>query len=146
MAAKRSRSKKRSATSSPPEFHLFLDRALDFDRLYNALATAGEAVHRHRDHFAPDAKDYEWLPLVGHQGWVVLTKDKGMQHSEIEKTAIANANVRVFILIGGNLTGQEMAAIFVKALPTMKRIVLKYAPPFIAKIYRDSSVLKTDLV
>lgn len=146
MAAKRSRLKRRSGTSAQPELPFFLDRAIDSDRIYEALIGVGVAVFRHREYFADNARDPEWLPIVGQRGWVVLTKDEGMQHSEIEKTAIRNANVRVFILVRGDLSGQEMASIFVKALPAMARIIRKYQRPFIAKVYRDASVFKTDLV
>jgi hypothetical protein len=146
MAAKRSRSKKRSGTSEQPDVTLFLDRALDFDTLYNALVQAGVPVVRHRDAFADDALDRDWLPVVGERGWVVLTKDKAMQHSEIERAAIQNARVPVFILVRSDLSGAEMASIFVKALPAILRILRTHTPPFIAKIYRDGSVLKTDVV
>ncbi len=145
MAAKRSRSKRRSGTSEPPDIPLFLDRALDFDTLYNALVKAGASVIRHRDHFEDDALDPEWLPVVGHQGWAVLTKDKAMQRSEIEKAAIRNARVCVFILVRSDLSGDEICAIFVKALPSIAKILLHHDPPFIAKIYRDGSVVRTDV-
>jgi hypothetical protein len=48
--------------------------------------------------------------------------------------------VRAFILVSGNLSGQEMAQIFVKALPRMTRFASRNSPPFIAKIFRDGSV------
>ncbi|MDQ3806148.1 MAG: hypothetical protein M3416_20245 [Acidobacteriota bacterium] len=127
MAAKRSRSKRRSGTSELPDVPLFLDRALDFDSLYDALTQAGAVVFRHRDHFEDDAPDFKWLPVVGHQGWVVLTKDKAMQHSEIEKAAIMNARVSVFILVRSDLSGQEMSSIFVRALPTVFKLARKHA-------------------
>lgn len=146
MAAKRSRSKKRSGTSEQPSVTLFLDRALDFDTLYNALVAAGVSVIRHRDQFADDAPDPEWLPVVGHRGWIVLTKDKAMQRSEIEKAAIKNARVGVFILVRSDLSGYEIATIFVKALPAIMRILSQHAPPFIAKVFRDGTVAKTDVV
>jgi predicted nuclease of predicted toxin-antitoxin system len=146
MVAKRLKSKKRSATSRLPNLPLFLDEALDFNTLYEALTEVGATIFRHRDHFAPGEKDYIWLPVVGNNDWIILTKDEAMQHGEVEKTAIRNANARVFILVRGDLSGQEMADIFVTALSAIERVVRKYSPPFIAKIYRDASVLKTDLI
>jgi predicted nuclease of predicted toxin-antitoxin system len=146
MDANRSRSKRRSDTSALPNVPLFLDRALDFDSLYDALTKAGATVLRHRDYFKDDAPDPEWLPVVGHQGWIVLTKDKAIQHSEIEKAAIRNARVSVFILVRSDLSGQEMSSIFVKALPAISNVVRRHRPPFIAKVYRDASVLKTNIV
>jgi predicted nuclease of predicted toxin-antitoxin system len=146
MAAKRSRSKRRSGTSELPDVPLFLDRALDFDSLYNALTQAGATVFRHRDHFEDDAPDPVWLPAVGHQGWIVLTKDKAMQHSEIEKAAIRNARVKVFILVRSDLSGPKISSIFVRALPAIAKLARRYSPPYIAKVYRDASVTKTDII
>lgn len=90
--------------------------------------------------------DPDWLPIVGHNGWVVMTKDEAMQHNEIEKLAIKNARVRVFILVRGNLSGPEMASILVKALPSMTRVIRAHEPPFIARIYRDGSTTKTEII
>lgn len=146
MAAKRSRSKRRSGTSALPDVPLFLDRAIDSDHIYQALTTSGVTVLRHRDHFDDDATDPEWLPVVGHRGWIVLTKDEAMQYNELEKIAIKNSGVRIFILVRGNLSGQEMAAIFVRALPAIARISRNHPAPFIAKVYRNGSVLKTKFV
>jgi 5S rRNA maturation endonuclease (ribonuclease M5) len=69
-----------------------------------------------------------------------------MQRSEIEKAAIRNARVRVFILVRSDLSGDEIASIFVKALPAIVKTIRSHVAPFIAKIYRDSSVVKTDVV
>lgn len=110
MAAKRLKSKRRSGTSKLPDIPLFLDRALDFDNLYHTLTQAGATVFRHRDYFDDDALDPDWLPVVGNKGWIVLTKDKAMQHSEIEKAAIRNARVRVFILVRSDLSGIEISS------------------------------------
>jgi predicted nuclease of predicted toxin-antitoxin system len=106
----------------------------------------GATVYRHREYFARGAKDYEWLPLVGRNGWIILTKDEAMQHGEIERVVIKNSNARVFILVRGDLTGQEMAEIFVTSLSSILRIVKRHPAPFIAKIYRNGSVVKTDYV
>ncbi len=146
MAAKRLKSKRPSDTSLRPELPLFLDEALDFNSLYEALTSAGAVVFRHRDYFAKGEKDYVWLPFVGANRWIVITKDEAMQHGEVERAAIKSANARVFILVRGDLSGQEMASIFVKALSAMARVVHKHPPPFIAKVYRDASVLKTDII
>ena len=43
-------------------------------------------------------------------------------------------------MTSGDLQGEEMAQIFVKALPRIKRFLQKHAKPFIAKIAKDGSV------
>jgi hypothetical protein len=51
-----------------------------------------------------------------------------------------NAGVAAFILTAGDLQGEEMARIFVKALPAIGRFLPKHRKPFIAKIARNGSV------
>jgi hypothetical protein len=146
MAAKLLKSKKRSATSLLPNLPLYLDEDIDSASIYEALIGAGVSVFRHRDYFSHGEKDHVWLPTVALSDWVVLTKDEAMQRGEIEKIAIRNSKARVFILVRGDLSAKEMADIFVKALSPMARVIRKHPPPFIAKVYRNGSVLKTDLV
>jgi len=89
----------------------------------NALRATGADVRVHSDHFAQDARDEEWLAQVGQQGWIILTKDTRSRYRTIERNALMNARVRAFVLVSGNLSGQEMAKIFVKALPAIRKFV-----------------------
>lgn len=94
----------------------------------------------HDDHFRQDATDVEWLREVGQRGWIVLTKDEKIRRRTYERTALMQAGVRAFVLVAGNLSGQEMAAVFVKALPTIRRFVTNCQPPFIARVTRSGAV------
>jgi len=105
-----------------------------------ALRQAGVEVQVHDDHFAPDERDEDWLRKVGQRGWIVLTKDHRIRYRELEVAAILKARVCAFVLTGGNLQGKEMGHIFVKALPAIKRFILRHAPPFVAKVTRAGSV------
>jgi hypothetical protein len=91
----------------------------------------------HRDHFKEDADDVDWLPVIARREWVVLSKD---QYNWLERRAIRNARGRAFLLVRGELLGQEQASIICKALPKMLRILDLTPKPLIAKIYRDGSV------
>ncbi len=146
MGANPLKSKKRSATSLLPSLPLYLDEDLDSKSIYEALTAAGATVFRHRDYFDQGEKDYVWLLEVSAKGWIVITKDEAMQRGELEKIAIRNAKARVFILVRGDLSAQEMAEIFVTALSPIARVVQRYRAPFIAKVYRDGSVRKTDIL
>ena len=139
MAGKRKKSTKLSATNSESlSFYTFyLDRALESDLVRQALVEMGARVQCHRDHFADDARDVDWLPVIGRRGWVILSKD---QFNWLERMAIINAKARAFLLSRGELRGAEMAEILVKALPEVLRTLDLTTPPFIAKIYRDGSV------
>jgi hypothetical protein len=144
MAARATRSKRPSAASSgskPPEpLVFFIDRSLGRRIVAQALREAGETVEIHEDHFAPDARDEVWLNEVGSRGWIVLTKDDRIRYRVTERTALASARVRAFVLTSSQLLGTEMAAAFVKALPRMKRLIANHTPPFIGRVSRNGKV------
>jgi predicted nuclease of predicted toxin-antitoxin system len=127
-----------SKQPEPPIF--FLDRSLGKKRVASALREAGATLHIHDDHFPPDAKDEDWLAEAGQRGWIVLTKDHRIRYRHVERLALMKAGVAAFILTSGDLQGEEMAQIFVRALPKVKRFLQKHAKPFIAKIAKDGSV------
>jgi hypothetical protein len=110
-----------------------------------ALRNAGAIIHVHSDHFAPDAPDEEWLIRVGQLGWVVLTKDKMIQKRALERNALITARVAAFVLVSGNMSGPEMAEVFVRALGSITRFVAKHRPPYIVKVYRNGKLEPLDL-
>ncbi len=125
----------------PPEsIVFFLDRSLGKNKVANALRAAGARVEIHDSHFSADAEDSEWLEEVGRRGWVVIHKDKHIRHRATELAALRNARVPAFVLTSGNLTGDEMAAAFIRALKRMTRIAVQQARPFIATVTRDGKV------
>jgi len=91
----------------------------------------------HRDYFADNADDVDWLPEVARKGWVILTKD---QFNWLERQAIINAGGRAFLLIPGRLPGAEQVAIICGALRRMLRLLKATPAPFVAKIYRSGEV------
>jgi len=62
----------------------------------------------------------------------------------LEKTALMNAGVAAFILTSADLKGNEMAEIFVNALPAISKTLKQYQRPFIAKITRNGKVTVLD--
>jgi hypothetical protein len=46
----------------------------------------------------------------------------------------------MFVLVSQNLSGADMANIFLKAIPEMEKFILKNVAPLIAKVDRDSKV------
>jgi predicted nuclease of predicted toxin-antitoxin system len=119
-----------SSRSKPPEpLVFFIERSLGKRKVAEALRQAGATVEVHEDHFPADAKDPDWLGSVGRRRWIVLTKDQRIRYRKSESDALLNAGVAAFVLTGGNLTGDEMAAVFVKALPKIRK--------FMPAIYRN---------
>ena len=137
MAARGKRSKKRSAASSGPRpdpITVFVDECLARYAVPEALKTAGATVVVHHELFQPGTEDSVWLAaLAEHPDWLVLTKDRQIQRRPLEQQAYLNARLRVFALTSANLTGEEQAAAFVRALPKIRRLAQRRGP-FIAKV------------
>lgn len=127
-----------SERPSPVVF--FVDRSLGKKTVASGLRKAGGRVEIHDAHFRQDAKDEDWLPVVGRKKWVVLTKDKRIRRRPNERAALIKAGVRAFVLTARDLRGEEMAHAFVKALPKMERLAAKHDHPLIATVGRTGLV------
>jgi predicted nuclease of predicted toxin-antitoxin system len=138
--------KKRSVANStspkpPDEPTFFLDRQLGRYKMAGALRNAGLNIEIHDDHFPQNAQDPEWLTAAGKNNWIVVTRDERIRYRVAEKQAIRRAKVRAFVLAAqGDLRAEILAAIFLKALPKIRRMLKQRKPPFIAKISRGGEV------
>lgn len=133
-------SKKRSVVKPPDGTVFFIDRSLGVEPIRSALVAEDLAVEIHDDHFARDEEDRIWLQEVGHRGWVVLTKDQRLRYRPLEVAALRSSGARVFILVAGNLRGNEIAAVFVAAIPAICRILHLREGPFIGRIAKSAKV------
>jgi len=107
-----------------------------------ALASSsGWNVETHDNHFPQGTEDVVWLPYVGSNQWVLITKDQKIRKRPLERQALINSGVRSFVLHAGNLKASEMAAIYTVAMPAMLKLIATQAPPFIARI--DDQALVT---
>lgn len=122
------------------ELTFFIDRCLGKRYIATVLRDSGIAVEIHDDHFSQNVEDVNWLPEVGKRGWVVLTKDANISKNQLERMAVANAGVSLFVLASQNLSGKQMAEIFLASITKMQEFVRTYPSPFIAKVYRDGRV------
>ena len=146
MTARRSKSRKGSGANSPsqprrdlqPTF--FLDKCLGRNDVANALRAVGATIELLTDHFAPDAPDQDWLPVVGRNGWVILTKDRSLLTNPLEVKALIESNAPSFVLRAADMTGAEMGAAFAAAYPTMLKFLRKFQPPFLAQVTRQGHV------
>jgi predicted nuclease of predicted toxin-antitoxin system len=127
----------------PPEhLLLFIDRSLGKQIIASALRTAGYSVEVHDDHFPSDAADTVWLSEVSRRGWVVLTKDKRIRYRASELNAVSATKARVFTLTAGSIQAQEMADIFILAMPKIRAFVVNNQPPYIVTINRAGALSK----
>jgi hypothetical protein len=106
----------------------------------DALRKAGASVEVHDDHFEPATPDARWLSEVGRRGWVVLSKDSRIRSRTLERNALLHARVAAFILTSQDMTGQDMAKLFVDTLPKLHRYLIKRRRPFIALISQGGTI------
>ena len=98
------------------------------------MIALGHDVRPWYDHY-PGERDVDWLPHIGAQHWVLLTKDAHIRRRPLEVRAILTAKVRAFILTATNLRGEEQAEIFAR---TMRKIYghCQQRGPFVCTISR----------
>lgn len=131
-------------TAPAQEVVFFVDRSLGGKFVVEALRAAGATVIVHDEVFSQDTPDVDWLAEAGRRGWVVLTKDSAIRRNPHEKTMFRAARVRVFALTRKDLSGLEMANLFVAALPGMLRRATAMAPPFVFSIARSGEFTRLD--
>ena len=127
-----------------PQIAFFVDRSLGGKLIVEALRAAGAQVVVHDDVFAQNSPDVDWLAEAGRKGWVVLTKDGAIRHNPHERDMYRSARLRVFTLARQNLSGLDMAAVFVKALPGMQSRAETIEPPFVFSISRGGDFKRLD--
>ncbi len=129
-----------ASSSEDAEPVLFFD--YNFGRkVPDAMRAAGMRCEWHRDHFAQNTSDEEWLTQVGARGWFVITKDYRIGHRVNEIEALRNAKVGAFVLASDGLTANEMIEALTKALPKIRSFIEDHQRPFIAKFYRDGKLI-----
>jgi hypothetical protein len=106
----------------------------------NALRAAGVNVVRYCDHFADGVHDEVWIPQVVAKGWVILTLDQNFRYKYNEQEAMVQSGATVFVFTGAQMKGSEAAAVLVRCLPRMERILLSTSPPFVAAITKAGEV------
>jgi predicted nuclease of predicted toxin-antitoxin system len=118
----------------------FIDRCLGKKHIVEILRAANIRVEIHDDHFGKNAPDMDWIPEIDKTGWIVLTKDANIGKNQLERLTVADANARMFVLASQNLSGTDIADIFLHAIPEMREFIRNNPAPFIAKIYREGKV------
>ena len=114
----------------------FIDRALGAHIFPDALAAAGVHVERHRDHFAHNAPDEEWIPEVARRDWYALSNDGRIYRNPPEREAVMNSGLGFFIVRGGSDTSAALAENFVSTYGKVLAFIERHDRPFIATISR----------
>lgn len=120
----------------------FLDYQIGRYVVAGALREAGARVEVHIDHFAQNAPDLEWIPRVGLEEWVLITKDKNIRRNPLERKAYENSKVRGFIVTGKDMGGQELADLLTRCLSGMTRRATGRPGPLLFTISRGGTFTK----
>lgn len=118
----------------------FTDRDLG-NTFPDILAAAGLHVERHRDHFAADCPDQEWLAEIGSKGWIALTHDARIRYKPNELAAVIRHRVALLVVVG-KARFPDLARNFVATAPRIDSFLDQHARPLIAKVYRPSPAAK----
>jgi hypothetical protein len=110
---------------------IFIDRSIP-----KGVATALKAVREDvlwlEDRFPHNVPDHRWLPVVGAEGWLVVTRDKRIRHRRWERQAIVDYGVGCFCYIQGrDPTRWEYYKLFAATLDEMLHLFGETPRPFL---------------
>ncbi len=98
---------------------IFIDRSIPRG-VARALQNVRDDVLWLEDKYAHNTKDPVWLPDAGTEGWLVISRDKGIRYKPAEIQAIKDNRVGCFILAEKNdLSRWNLLKIIVTKLDDM---------------------------
>jgi hypothetical protein len=90
-----------------------------------------EYHHSQQCRFAHNAKDDEWLSIVGQRGWTVFSHDRKFHTIDAEKAAIKQHNIGCFYLWGAEQNPWTKLCLFVKVHQKIMTLASDTDRPFI---------------
>ena len=111
----------------------FFDNNLSF-HLAGGMKEFGEDVVHLRDHFPENATDAEWLPFVGDNDLVLITRDDAIRWNPAEIQAVRRHKVAAFFLGGKKLSRCQLIQQLVRNWPRMKDLASSEERPFAFRV------------
>ena len=149
MTKKKSKKLSASNNAAQPSYPLlFIDRCAWSNRLGEALATAGVKFTPHHNHFEQACPDVDWLPVVGREGWVVVTRDKNIRRKPNEIQAFKENNVLAIVLSSGSssqASAADTADLLLKLLPKLMRKIQASKPPTMLTVTLMGTISQVNL-
>lgn len=102
--------------------------------LADALQQRGRLVHMHRQVFPDETPDRVWIPDVARRGWIIVTRDRRLQHRHIEWMAFLRGKARVLWFRGDRASNVEIKEGFLSALERIDLLTSQLEPPYIIKV------------
>ena len=125
---------------------LFFDRSVG-RHVPEALRAARVPVEveYHQQHFAPDERDDVWLPIVGRQGWTVISQDDGYHQRETALEAIRQFDIGLFYLWGSDASTWQVLQCFARAYDRIIEAETETDRPFIYSIAQNGRLRRVSL-
>jgi hypothetical protein len=60
------------------------------------------------DHFAQDADDSDWIPDVAARGWVIVTRDRRILFTPVERAALERSGAHYIAVVAKDRSGAQM--------------------------------------
>ena len=112
---------------------LFIDNNLG-QNLAAGMKAFGEDVSHLRELFPANAKDTEWLPVVGARQYILVTRDEEIRREPSELAALKKNAVGAFFLGGKGLNRCQLIQQLVRNWPRIKELAHKERRPFAFRI------------
>ncbi|MEX0682075.1 MAG: hypothetical protein WD472_01300 [Dehalococcoidia bacterium] len=97
-------------------------------------------IEWHQLHFAHDAKDDIWMPVVGGWGWFLVGQDYKHHLLPNELTAIKQHNMGAFYLWGSEATKWQQFQVLMKAFDKVLERSRRVPRPFIYRILGNGAL------
>lgn len=120
----------------------------DNDISYRTVHALGHLVHGHdlialHDRFSVRAKDTDWIPEAGKNGWIVISRDFNQRRRDSEHQALRHNKVKaIYIRQSGNPADLFAdAARIIKQWPKIQAWGLKARPGTLAKLDTSNRII-----
>ena len=132
--------------ASPPDGpRLFIDRDAWSNALGEALRANNVDFIAHKDLFAQDSPDGEWIQRVSDEGWIGITRDQNVRRKPNEIRLIRASKAMICVFTSGNLSAAATAEILLKALPKIREYWASSERPALYSVHRDGKVAPLSL-
>lgn len=124
---------------------IFIDRSIP-EGVAKALQCVRDDVLWFDSVFSRNTKDFQWLPQVGANNWLAITRDKNIRHRRWERQAVVDGNVGLFCLVQGNDPKKwEYLKLLAKTLDEMEQRFNHTSRPFIYAVDKEGNFRLIDL-
>jgi predicted nuclease of predicted toxin-antitoxin system len=121
---------------------LFLDRSIGTRRIAAALRAERLDVETIADRYGPASthvRDEQWIAEASRDDRLLISADKRIRYRPQERAAICAHNARCVTFAAGDLTSEQMIALFLHHLPNVQ-LIASDPGPYVYHLTRDRLV------